>query len=76
LKYNEILPPRKIEGAITRSAVKKPLISSGMGKLIGWGEGKGAEAVQQTVDATKNLTKAQSRKWEKQGLIKVWVEGS
>lgn len=38
-------------------------------------DGRLLEAVQQTVDVTKNLTKAQIRKWEKQGLTKVWVEG-
>ena len=55
-------------------AVKTGLTSSQLGKVIGWGEGQGAEAVQQTINVAKNLTKSQVKKWAKQGLTKSWVQ--
>ncbi|UPK72825.1 RHS repeat-associated core domain-containing protein [Chitinophaga filiformis] len=56
-------------GGIT-PAIK--LTSGQMGKIIGWGEGQ--QAVQQTINVTQNLTKAQVRRMARQGLLKEWVE--
>jgi predicted RNA-binding protein YlqC (UPF0109 family) len=56
------------------SVAPKKLISSDMGRIIGWGEGKTAEAVQQTINVTKNLNKQQIQDWAKQGLTKDWVQ--
>jgi hypothetical protein len=53
----------------------KPVMSSaGYGKIIGWGEGQGANAVQKTIDLSRNLTTSQVRSWAQQGLSKKWVE--
>ena len=51
-----------------------PLIASGYGRLIGWGEGQSAEAVQQTINVTENLTAKQVGRWARKGLSKDWVE--
>ncbi|UIR56448.1 RHS repeat-associated core domain-containing protein [Sphingobacterium sp. SRCM116780] len=53
---------------------KAGLTSAQMGRIIGWGEKQSIEAVQQTINITKNLTKAQLRGWVKQGLTKSWVQ--
>jgi RHS repeat-associated protein len=50
------------------------LKSNEIGKIIGWGEGQGAEAVEQTINVAKNLTKSQVKGWAKSGVTKAWVQ--
>ena len=49
------------------------LTSSKMGRIIGWGERKTAEAVAQTKALTESLTAEQIQLWAKQGLTREWV---
>jgi hypothetical protein len=53
---------------------KPGLSSAQLGRIIGWGEGQGATAVQQTINTTQNLTRSQVQGWAKQGLTKSWVQ--
>lgn len=50
------------------------LTSAEMGRIIGWGENQTAEAVNQTINVTKNLTRSQIRSWAYKGLTRPWVE--
>jgi hypothetical protein len=52
----------------------RKLISADVGEIIGWGEGQTEEAVQQTINLTKNLSKSQLHDWINKGLTKSWVE--
>ena len=45
-----------------------------MGRIIGWGEGQGPEAIEQTQNVTKSLNRTQVLRWRTQGLTKSWVE--
>ena len=55
-------------------ATNEGLSSGQLGKIIGWGEGQTVEAIQQTINVSKNLTKFQVQEWAKQGLTKSWVQ--
>lgn len=57
-----------------RNTGKGKITSGNMGKIIGWGEGQTDEAIQQTINVTKNLTKSQIKGWAKKGLTKSWVQ--
>ena len=72
-----ILASLRIVGAMflkSNTVINAPVTSGQLGKLIGWGEGQGAAAVNQTINVTKNLTKSQVRRLSKQGLTREWVE--
>jgi hypothetical protein len=49
------------------------LNSEGMGRVIGWGEGKAADAVAQTQAVTESLTSKVVEAMAERGLTKEWV---
>ncbi|TWV90574.1 hypothetical protein [Chitinophaga pinensis] len=70
-----ILPSVYLKPVTVAVNVTKPTLTSGQyGKIIGWGEGQSAEAVQQTIDVIKKLSRSQVKEWARRGLSKSWVK--
>jgi hypothetical protein len=53
--------------------IRAPLTNAEAGRVVGWGTGQSAEAVQQTVNATRQLTPDLIRNMIQQGLTREWV---
>jgi RHS repeat-associated protein len=60
--------------AYTISSEVAELTSGNLGKIIGWGTGQSAEAVEQTMAVTESLTEESVEEMAEQGVTKAWVE--
>ncbi len=60
--------------SLFKSPYVRTLTAGQMGEVIGWGTGQSSQAVEQTINLTKNLTTEQIGAWKVQGVTREFIE--